>query len=198
MTLIGYSLGAKVIYVCLQQLAERKAFGLIENAIMLGAPTPSSSADWRCIRAVVTGRVVNAYSTNDYILAFLYRSSSVQLGVAGLHPVLSVKGVENVDVSDLVKGHTLYRHATAPILKRIGFEDLDLEDIKIQEMKLEEQERREEEMRREAEEGTKGKGLNKEGETLVSDEEARGMELDGQQESGQESEQKGEQMGKLA
>ncbi|KAI0832944.1 DUF726-domain-containing protein [Hypoxylon sp. FL0890] len=128
-TLVGYSLGAKVIYVCLQQLAERKAFGLIENAIMLEAPTPSRSADWRRIRSVVTGRVVNAYSTNDYILAFLYRSSSIQFGVAGLSPVLNVKGVENVEVGDLVKGHTLYRHATAPILKRIGFEDIDLQEL---------------------------------------------------------------------
>ncbi|KAK5020345.1 hypothetical protein LTR16_012611, partial [Cryomyces antarcticus] len=30
-TLIGYSLGARVIYTCLTKLAERKAFGLIES-----------------------------------------------------------------------------------------------------------------------------------------------------------------------
>ncbi|KAI0098328.1 DUF726-domain-containing protein [Hypoxylon sp. NC0597] len=173
-TLIGYSLGAKVIYVCLQQLAERKAFGLIENAIMLGAPTPSSSADWRRIRSVVTGRVVNAYSTNDYILAFLYRSSSIQFGVAGLNPVLNVKGVENVEVGDLVKGHTLYRHATASILRRIGFEDIDLEEVAYQQEKLKEQEKREEEQRQDAENGTKQPHTNsKEG---VNDEEVHKME----------------------
>ncbi|KAI8964732.1 DUF726-domain-containing protein [Daldinia sp. FL1419] len=154
-TLIGYSLGAKVIYVCLQQLAKRKAFGLIENAIMLGAPTPSSSADWRRIRSVVSGRVVNAYSPNDYILAFLYRSSSIQFGVAGLHPVLDVQGVENVDVGDLVKGHTLYRHATAPILKRIGFEDIDLQEIRREEHQLAEQEKKEVEQREVAESDAK-------------------------------------------
>ncbi|KAI1376004.1 DUF726-domain-containing protein [Hypoxylon crocopeplum] len=153
-TLIGYSLGAKVIYVCLQQLAERRAFGLIENAILLGAPTPSNSADWRRIRSVVTGRVVNAYSTNDYILAFLYRSSSIQFGVAGLHPVLNVEGVENIDVGDLVKGHTLYRHATAPILKHIGFEDIDLQEIENEERQLAEQEKKEEEQRKAAQNST--------------------------------------------
>ncbi|KAI0385626.1 DUF726-domain-containing protein [Hypomontagnella monticulosa] len=152
-TLVGYSLGAKVIYACLQQLAERKAFGLIENAVLLGAPTPSSSANWRRIRSVVTGRVVNAYSTNDYVLSFLYRSSSIQFGVAGLSPVLNVKGVENIDVGDLVKGHTLYRHATAPILKRIGFEDLDLQELEREEQKLAEQEKKEE-AQREAAEGS--------------------------------------------
>ncbi|KAI8628742.1 DUF726-domain-containing protein [Xylariaceae sp. FL1651] len=146
-TLIGYSLGAKVIYVCLQQLAKRKAFGLVENAILLGAPTPSSSANWRRIRSVVTGRVVNAYSTKDYVLAFLYRSSSIQYGVAGLHPILNVKGVENIDASDLVEGHTLYRHATGPILRRIGFEDIDLHQLEYEERKLKEQEKEEQEQR---------------------------------------------------
>ncbi|KAI0853953.1 DUF726-domain-containing protein, partial [Daldinia vernicosa] len=182
-TLIGYSLGAKVIYVCLQQLAKRKAFGLVENAIMLGAPTPSSPADWRRIRSVVAGRVVNAYSANDYILAFLYRSSSIQFGVAGLHPVLDVWGVENVDVGDLVKGHTLYRYATAPILKRIGFEDIDLQEIGREERQLAEQEKKEEERRKAAESdaGREGTGDN----PSISEGEVRRMEQEVEQKAGQ-------------
>ncbi|RYO76313.1 hypothetical protein DL766_009628 [Monosporascus sp. MC13-8B] len=150
-TLVGYSLGAKVIYVCLKQLAQRQAFGLVENAILLGAPTPSSSADWRRVRSVVSGRVVNAYSTKDYILGFLYRSSSVQLGVAGLQPVLHVKGVENVDVSDLVEGHTMYRNAMGPILRRIGFEDIDPRELERAERELQRQGREGKEQREAAE-----------------------------------------------
>ena len=146
-TLIGHSLGAKVIHACLQQLAQRKAFGLVENALLLGAPTSCSSADWRRIRSVVTGRVVNVYSTKDYILAFLYRGSSIQYGVAGLQPVHHVRGVENVDVSDLVEGHTLYRNATGPILKRIGFEDVDAEELLRAERALERQGKEEKEQR---------------------------------------------------
>ncbi|KAI1474365.1 DUF726-domain-containing protein [Daldinia eschscholtzii] len=176
-TFVGYSLGAKVIYVCLQQLAQRKAFGLVENAVMLGAPTSSSSTDWRRIRSVVAGRVVNAYSANDYILAFLYRSSSIQFGVAGLHPVLDVQGVENVDVGDLVKGHTLYRHATAPILKRIGFEDIDLREIGREEHQLAEQEKKEEEQRKTAESGAKQEGTD----ISVGEGEVRRMEQEVEQ-----------------
>ena len=33
LTLVGFSLGARVIYTCLLSLAERNAFGLIENAV---------------------------------------------------------------------------------------------------------------------------------------------------------------------
>ncbi|KAH0155550.1 DUF726-domain-containing protein, partial [Aureobasidium melanogenum] len=46
-TLVGYSLGARVIFTCLKSLAARKAFGLVENVVLLGAPTPSTAADWR-------------------------------------------------------------------------------------------------------------------------------------------------------
>ncbi|KAI1367034.1 DUF726-domain-containing protein [Xylaria arbuscula] len=149
-TLVGYSLGARVIYICLQELARRKAFGLVENAVLLGAPTPSSSSEWRAIRTVVTGRVINGFSTKDYILAFLYRTSSIQFGVAGLQPILAVKGVENVDVSDLVEGHTLYRHATGPILGRLGFEDIDFHELTREHGKLKEQEKEERQKREEA------------------------------------------------
>ena len=117
-TLVGYSLGARLIFSCLQTLAKRNAFGLVENVALLGAPTPSDAPDWRKIRSVVSGRVVNVFSTNDYILGFLYRTSSIQLGVAGLEPVLGVAGVQNIDVSEVVSGHLRYRYLTGSILDR--------------------------------------------------------------------------------
>jgi hypothetical protein len=149
-TLIGYSLGARLIYSCLKTLAERKAFGLIENVVLLGSPCPSDAEDWRCVRSVVSGRVVNVFSTNDYVLAFLYRTSSIQLGVAGLQPVLGIPGVQNVDVSELVSGHLRYRYLTGSILKKIGFEDIDLAAVEQEEKEMkavEEAEAKEEEKR---------------------------------------------------
>lgn len=151
-TLIGFSLGAKVIYTCLKNLAERRAFGLVDSVVMIGAPTPSTAADWRQIRAVCAGRVVNVYSANDYILAFLYRSSSIQFGVAGLQAVESVKGVENVDVSDMVSGHTSYRFLTGSILRKIGFEDVDAEAVQEEEQELESEVAEEEKAQKKSEE----------------------------------------------
>ena len=135
-TLVGYSLGARVIYSCLMSLAERKAFGLIESIVLIGAPTPSTSSDWRVMRSVVAGRVVNVFSENDYILAFLYRTSSIQYGVAGLQKVEGVQGVENVDVSKAVSGHLKYRYMVGSILKQIGFEDVDATEVAKQEEAL--------------------------------------------------------------
>lgn len=135
-TLIGYSLGARTIYSCLMSLAERKAFGIVESVALIGAPTPSDASVWRAIRSVVAGRVVNVYSENDYILAFLYRTSSIQYGIAGLQEIQDVKGVENVNVSDMVNGHLRYQYLVGSILEKIGWEDIDTQEVAKEEETL--------------------------------------------------------------
>ena len=132
-TLVGYSLGARAIYSCLMSLAKRKAFDLVESAILIGAPTPSDTASWRMLKTACSGRLINVYSTNDRVLAFLYRTSSIQYGVAGLAPIQGLPAVENVDVSETVTGHLRYRFLTGKILSQIGLQDLDKEEIKNEE-----------------------------------------------------------------
>ncbi|KAL9004842.1 MAG: hypothetical protein Q9188_002361 [Gyalolechia gomerana] len=128
-TLVGYSLGARVVYSCLMSLARRKAFGLVESAVLVGSPCPSTTGDWRVMRSVVASRLVNVYSENDYVLGFLYRTSSIQYGVAGLQKIEGLPGVENVDVSETVSGHLRYRYLVGAILKKIGFEGVDLKAV---------------------------------------------------------------------
>ena len=132
-TLIGYSLGGRVIFSCLKSLARRRAFGLVESAVLIGAPTPATTADWRVLRSVVGGRLLNVFSSNDYILGFLYRTSSIQYGVAGLQKIEGIPSVENVDVSETVNGHLRYRYLVGSILKKIGFEDIDLQAVEEEE-----------------------------------------------------------------
>lgn len=126
-TLVGYSLGARVIYQALLVLAEQNAFGLIESVVLIGAPVPKDERAWRRIRAAVSGRVVNVFSVDDYILGFLYRTSSLQFGVAGLEAVENVDGIENFDAAGLLngKGHVGYRYVIGQILQKIAFEDID-------------------------------------------------------------------------
>ena len=128
-TLVGYSLGARVIWSCLTTLSERKAFGLVESAVLMGSLLPSDTSTWRKMRTAVSGRLVNVYSENDYLLAFLYRTSSLQYGVAGLMPVSGLYGVENVDVSETVSGHLRYRYLVGSVLQKIGFEDIDKAEV---------------------------------------------------------------------
>ena len=133
-SLIGQSLGARVVYSCLLTLAERGAFGLVDNVVLMGAPVPSDEDQWRVMRSVVSGRLVNIYSEQDYILAFLYRTTSAQLSVAGLQDIEGVHGVENFNMSEQVAGHLKYMHMTGPILKEVGWTDIDEDVLKRQEM----------------------------------------------------------------
>lgn len=140
-TLIGYSLGSRVVFSCLQSLAKRRAYGLIETAILMGSPTPSNSKHWRMMRSVVSGRLVNVFSENDAVLALLYRASSAQLGVAGLQRIEDVPGVENVDASELVSGHLRYQYLIGRILTNIGFEEIDPVELRWEETALQAQDR---------------------------------------------------------
>lgn len=133
-SLIGQSLGARVVYACLLALARREAFGLVDNVVLMGAPVPSDAEAWRAMRSMVSGRVINVYSSQDYILAFLYRTSSAQLGVAGLQAIEGVYGVENYDMSDQIAGHLKYMHMTGPVLKQVGWTDIDEEVLRREEM----------------------------------------------------------------
>jgi hypothetical protein len=140
--LMGYSVGARVIYACLLELAEQHAFGLVESVVFMGAPVPSDNSGWTMIRSVVAARVVNVYSTEDYVLGYLYRSTKLEFGVAGLAAVKGVSGIENVNMSELVSGHDRYRYLAGKILVNIGFGDVNFDKVAEQERALEVAERK--------------------------------------------------------
>lgn len=123
-TLVGYSLGARVIYFCLKTLAARRAFGLVETVVLIGAPMSARKRSWQTIRSVVAGNIFNVYSQDDYILALLNRSASAQDGIAGLQAVEGIEGLINIDLSAEVKEHLQYPKMMAPILKKCGFVDI--------------------------------------------------------------------------
>ena len=75
----------------------------------LGAPVPADAQKWSEIREVVSGRVVNAYASQDWVLAFLYRGSSMHYrnNIAGLNPI-RLKGVESICLDGTIKSHACY------------------------------------------------------------------------------------------
>ncbi|KAH7157105.1 hypothetical protein EDB81DRAFT_929316 [Dactylonectria macrodidyma] len=129
-SLIGYSLGARAIYMCLMVLAERRQFGLVESVVLMGTPAPSESRVWLTLKSVVSGRLINVYSEHDYLLGFLYRTSNIHFGVAGLQQIHGAEGVENHDVSRLICEHLRYSCLIGKILKDVGWEDLNMAAIK--------------------------------------------------------------------
>uniref|UniRef100_A0A3B3Z888 Uncharacterized protein n=1 Tax=Periophthalmus magnuspinnatus TaxID=409849 RepID=A0A3B3Z888_9GOBI len=118
-SLIGFSLGARVIYFCLQELANEQ--GMVEDVVLLGAPVEGSERAWEKMTRVVAGKIVNGYCRGDWLLGFLYRSSAAQLSVAGLQPInVQDRRIINVDLSSVVKGHLDYMHQMDTILVAVG------------------------------------------------------------------------------
>ncbi len=84
MTLIGFSLGARVIFYALVELAKQKAYGIVQDVFILGTTVTASSKTWCETRSVVSGRYVNAFARNDWVLNYLFRATSGGVGtVAG-------------------------------------------------------------------------------------------------------------------
>uniref|UniRef100_A0A8C5TYE9 Transmembrane and coiled-coil domains 4 n=1 Tax=Malurus cyaneus samueli TaxID=2593467 RepID=A0A8C5TYE9_9PASS len=121
-TLIGFSLGARVIYFCLQEMAQEKdSQGIIEDVVLLGAPVEGEAKHWKALTRVVSGRIINGFCRGDWLLSFVYRTSSVQLNVAGLQPVdLDDRRMVNMDLSSVVNGHLDYMKQMDTILKAVG------------------------------------------------------------------------------
>lgn len=118
-TLVGFSLGARVIFRCLQILAESETnAGLVERVVLLGAPIAIKDVNWEATRKVVAGRYVNAYSTNDWMLGIAFRANLLTQGLAGIQPV-DVPGIENVDVTEVIEGHSSYLWCTQQILEQL-------------------------------------------------------------------------------
>lgn len=171
-TLVGFSLGARVIFACLKELANRGAVGLVQNVYMFGTPVVAKKDEYTRVRAIVPGRFVNGYANNDWILGgwlelpfhhlranaplgYLFRATSGGImRVAGLAAV-EVPGVENFNVTELVPGHMAYRTAMPKLLREVGWIVESDEFTEIEDPDPENHEKRQRELINEIEEARK-------------------------------------------
>ncbi len=104
-TLFGYSIGARVIFKCLESLASRGALGIVDNVFFMSAPVSADPKRWAKIRPVIAGRIVNGYGTMDWALAFFHRGCGHGVYVSGLRAV-ELDGIENLNMSYIgLEGH---------------------------------------------------------------------------------------------
>lgn len=117
-TLTGYSLGSLVIFEALKHLASlspTETTHLIQDVYLFGTPTPADGVTWASVRRLVSGRLVNGYSSNDYVLGVLSRVSDGNWNVAGLQAI-DTMGIENV-LCEEVDGHTMWREKIGECLR---------------------------------------------------------------------------------
>lgn len=152
-TLVGYSLGARVIFSCLKELADKGAYGLVQNVYLFGSPMVANRDEYLKARSVISGRFVNGYASNDWILGYLFRATSGGImKVAGLAPIEGIPGLENFDLTKLVNGHMDYRTAIPRLLKEVGWEVVSEEFAEIEDPDPENHAERQRELIREIDE----------------------------------------------
>ncbi|XP_046446039.1 transmembrane and coiled-coil domain-containing protein 4-like [Daphnia pulex] len=120
-TLLGFSLGARVVYFCLKELHRRGGRGIVQDAVLIGTPVTGNPSEWRPLLDVVAGQLVNAFSRNDWVLKIVCRTASAAYDVAGLEGVdIQHDQLVNVDLSHLISGHGDYRTKADQCLKAIA------------------------------------------------------------------------------
>ncbi|EJS43926.1 YFL034W [Saccharomyces arboricola H-6] len=134
-TLVGFSIGARVIFSCLIELCKKNALGLIENVYLFGTPAVMKKEQLVMARSVVSGRFVNGYSDKDWFLAYLFRAAAGGFSaVMGISKIEDVEGFENVNCTEYVDGHLNYRKSMPKLMKRIGITVLSEDFVEIEEI----------------------------------------------------------------
>lgn len=106
--LCGHSLGARVIYYTLNALvAKEKKF--INTVHLLGGAIGSDEKNWEIVKTAVINKINNYKSDNDYVLASLYKVGMLFMSNPIGRNSINVKGINNIDTSDIVEGHDEYK-----------------------------------------------------------------------------------------
>lgn len=106
--------------------------GIVRDVVLLGAPVstnvcirfccvcyPLQLEEWKSIRYMVNGRLINGYSSKDAVLGLIYRYERLAVKVAGVQPgiiksfccfwtflnafsIVPLSHIENIDLSAIV------------------------------------------------------------------------------------------------
>lgn len=98
-SLIGFSLGALVIYECLLELERKGAFGIVHSVVLMGLPARFNPEAMTRARSVVSGRFLHVFSRNDWVLGFLHRTANATFTgeICGMIPLTSTASLSKRD-----------------------------------------------------------------------------------------------------
>jgi len=119
-SLIGYSLGGRIIHWCLKELAKiNPDIQTIHDVYLLAGATPNDTETFEQCRKIVKGRFVNCYSHLDSTLGVAYTMAMHNIP-AGLGPI-DVKGIESINCTSVCYSHADYREKLNQVLEKINY-----------------------------------------------------------------------------
>lgn len=120
-TLAGHSLGARVIYFALEELARRNHTKRIRDVFLLGGAVSNEPEGWERAASAVSGFINNCYSKNDSVLAYAYRIANAgQSTPIGYEPINTRHDrIRNLDRTPTVAGHMDWKCDLPSILESL-------------------------------------------------------------------------------
>lgn len=120
-TLVGHSLGARVIYFALEALSSRREKPIREVYLLGGAVDRNDKKGWRNALKPVRRRIYNCHSETDDVLGVLYRAAngyrSDPIGFGGIS--LRHGKIHNQDCTELAPGHMEWKLRFPKILDQL-------------------------------------------------------------------------------
>jgi len=112
-TLMGHSLGARVIYYALNALSTKNTKRKFIKDVYLfgGAVDRTDRSGWERAANAISGNIYNYYSDNDWVLKILYQGANALISKPiGLDDITyNGNNIINIDATDIVDGHMLYK-----------------------------------------------------------------------------------------
>ena len=113
-TLVGHSLGCRVIHYCLTALKTREDQKWIDSVYLMGGAVNNNvsgegGTDWYQVEKAIEGRIFNYYSKNDDVLKYLYTAAELFSGKPIGRNLIPSKAINNFDVTNIVPKHTSYK-----------------------------------------------------------------------------------------
>jgi hypothetical protein len=108
-SLVGYSLGSRVIAYALEHLEKEECYGKVFDVYFMGGAVGKKHEIFRSnkLEKLVVNNTYNFYSKKDLVLTYLYQSAEFGDKPIGLMPIESQR-VINIDVTSIIDDHLQY------------------------------------------------------------------------------------------
>ena len=114
---MGHSLGCRVAYCTLMALATTGE-QIIQEVHLTGGAVDRKKDNWKIAKKAVSDKIINYYSKTDKILGLLYKGGTFFVeSPIGISKIDKLRGIRNIDVTKMVKGHMDFKPNAHRFLK---------------------------------------------------------------------------------
>ena len=125
-TLMGFSLGARVAYYIMRGWPQTANRRLKDVILLSGAVRRQADKNWSLHVENITGKLVNIYNEDDWVLAYLFKVPSLNRSPCGIKPIREFHPrIENLNATHLIGSGEHSYEAYLPHLEFLLEQKLD-------------------------------------------------------------------------